>query len=27
LAYGRENRVLERLRRANIALEPHRPAA
>ncbi len=27
LAYGRENRVLERLRQANIALEPHRPAA
>ena len=27
LAYGRENRVLERLRRANIALEPHRRAA
>jgi hypothetical protein len=27
LAYGRENRVLERLRRANIALEPHRPMA
>jgi hypothetical protein len=23
LAYGRENRVLERLRRADIALEPH----
>jgi hypothetical protein len=27
LAYGRENRVLERLRRANVALEPHRRAA
>jgi hypothetical protein len=27
LAYGRENRVLERLRQADIALEPHDPAA